>query len=85
MRDNDWMTVTDVDDFECPPSGKSLTLRAPSLDIELRSAFSIASRDELRELYLRIGSEGATGSQRRHEEWIKAAEAPRSAARVPRD
>src|SRR5436190_14143931 len=70
MRDNDWVTIAELDDVECPPSGKSLALRAPSLRVSLRLAFETATREEVRERYHRIGLEVAKESARRHAQWV---------------
>ena len=70
MRDNDWVTVTEVDDFECPPSGKSLALRAPLLGVSLRLSFTTATREQLRQRYHRIGLDVAKEAALHRERWV---------------
>ena len=71
MRDNDWVTITDVDDLECPPSGKSLVLRAASLGVFLRLTFTAVTREQLRERYHQIGLDVAKESERHNQQWVK--------------
>jgi hypothetical protein len=71
MRGNDWVTITEVDDLECAPSGKSLVLRASSLGMSLRLSFATATREQLRERYHRIGLDVAKESTQHHQQWLK--------------
>lgn len=53
MRENDWLVLDEIDDLECPPSGRSLILRAPNRGIRLSVGFDSVSRASVRELLLR--------------------------------
>ena len=74
MRDNDWVTVADLDDLDCPPSGKSLVLRATSLGVELSLQFSAAAREDVRQRFHRIGLETAQEGARHLEAVAQRAE-----------
>jgi hypothetical protein len=75
MRGNEWLMVPAVDDLECPPSGKSLVLRAPSHGVSLNLRFSSVTRDELPQSYVDIGTAYAREKARALENSIEQAEA----------
>jgi hypothetical protein len=74
MRDNDWVVASDVDDLDCPPAGKSLILRAPSLGIHLEIRFTAATLDQARERFRESALSGATEAARRFDELARQAE-----------
>lgn len=48
MRDNDWLLLQAPEDVECPPSAKSLTIRAPQRGIQLSIKFETTTVEALR-------------------------------------
>lgn len=53
MRDNEWLVTCKPDDFECPPSGRSLILRAPKFGVRLTITFKNLTSEEFIELVRR--------------------------------
>lgn len=74
MRDNDWVTVPALDDLDCPPSGKSLILRAASLGVGLGLRFSAATREDVRQRFHQVGLDTATQASRHREDTARRAE-----------
>jgi len=50
MRDNEWVLLSKPEDFECPPSGRSLILRAPKFGIRLTIEFRSLSQSDFTNL-----------------------------------
>jgi hypothetical protein len=74
MRDNDWIVISDLDDIDCPPAGKSLILDASSLGIHLEVRFSAATIDEARERFRQSALSGAAEAAKRLDELARQAE-----------
>jgi hypothetical protein len=73
MRDNDWVAIAEVEDVECPPSGRSLILRIPSQDIRLDLSFGALNETELREYFRRSSLKAEEVAAKAREQWAKEA------------
>jgi hypothetical protein len=58
MRDNEWLVMCDPDDFECPPSGRSLILRVPKFSIRLTIEFRSLTQEQFMDLVRKDTLEG---------------------------
>jgi hypothetical protein len=58
MRDNEWLVMCDPDDFECPPSGRSLILRAPKFGIRLEIEFRSLTQEQFMDLVRKDAVDG---------------------------
>lgn len=81
MRDNDWIALGPLEDVECPPSGRSLILRAPSIGVRLAVEFNALSDAQLHQYFFESRVESATEMNKHREEAARQAEqrgAPRA-------